>query len=581
MSVLDVDVEADGPVDAVDLSGVGLGGIATAEGAAPRRLRTDRRVAATGRRGGLPGRRGLRWLTILAVAVAVFATGAGRRPLVNPGGWTLFARFWRAAAHPELSSAYLRQTGKATFTTLGYAVLGAGLSLVLGGIGGVALSQRVLSRRVREDRPSIVVRIARLALVVPRGIHEAVWALVLLTVLGRDPLVAVLAIGIPYGAITAKVYADILDESVARQHRTLRAAGAGRLQALFYGTLPTTGAELASYGFYRFECAVRAAVVLGMVGTGGLGFQLNQSFQGLAYRQMWTSLYALIVLGAAAEWWSGRVRRSHRARRPTIIAAIILAVASWWQLRPHVSRLWSHRTASRIARWYRESWPPKLPRGGLDELWRAGLATIHVSFLAIIGATLLAVPLALLAARRPGSASRSGGRGSRRRARSRFGGAAVKRVARFVALVIRSIPPTVWALLALFVLFPGVVPGAVALGIYTAGVLTRLFAEAIENADSRAHDALEAAGAGRIAAFAYGRLPTLAPRWTAFSLYRWEVAARDAAVVGIVGTAGLGRLLVEQTAGFAYPRMTTTVIALIVVTFVVDAISTLLRGRLR
>ena len=579
MSVLDVDVDvaADGSVDAGAVAGVGLGGIATAEGAAPGRLRTDRRITATGRPGAPASRRGLRRLAILAVALAVFATGAGRRPIVNPGGWTLFARFWRSAAHPELSTAFLGQTARSTFTTLGYAVLGAGLSLVLGGIGGVALSQRVLSRRVREDRPSIVVRAARLALVIPRGIHEAVWALVLLSVLGRDPLVAVLSIGIPYGAITAKVYADILDESVARQHRTLRVAGAGRLQALLYGTLPTTGAELASYGFYRFECAVRAAVVLGMVGTGGLGFQLNQSFQGLAYGQMWTSLYALIVLGAAAEWWSGRVRRSHRARRPTIIAAFVLAAASWWQLRPHVSRLWSHRTASRIGRWYRESWPPKLPRGGWGELWHAGLATIHVSFLAIVGATLLAVPLALLAAR-PRVSRRRGGR---RRGRSRFGGAAIARVARFVALVIRSIPPTVWALLALFVLFPGVVPGAVALGIYTAGVLTRLFAEAIENADSRAHDALDAAGAGRIAAFAYGRLPMLASRWTAFSLYRWEVAARDAAVVGIVGTAGLGRLLVEQTAGFAYPRMTTTVIALIVVTFVVDAISTLLRGRLR
>lgn len=101
------------------------------------------------------------------------------------------------------------------------------------------------------------------------------------------------------------------------------------------------------------------------------------------------------------------------------------------------------------------------------------------------------------------------------------------------------------------------------------------------NNDDRPRLTLHAAGSGPLAAFAYGKAPALRSRWAAYSLYRWEVAARDAAVVGVVGVAGLGRLLAEQTAGFAYPRMLTTVLALVVVTVFVDTISSFIRSALR
>jgi phosphonate transport system permease protein len=577
-----------------------------------------------------------RWVGIVAVVFAILATGVGRRPIVNPGGWPLVAKFWRAALHPTLRSSYLAQTGRALITTTSYAILGTALSLGFGVVGGVLLSQRAWSRTIRSGRAALVTHVLRVVLAVPRGVHEAVWALLLLSVLGRDPIVAVLAIGIPYGAITAKVYADILDESVSRQHRGLRASGAGRLQSLLYGTLPASAPELVSYAFYRFECAVRAAVVLGMVGAGGIGFQLSQSFQGLAYREMWTSLYALIAIGALAEWVSARVRRTAltacgpvdrsalatalgRARpmRATLVAGALMAIAAWWYLAPSLSMLWSDRTRQRINRWVGESLPPKLPRGGWRELGQAAAATLHVSFLAVIGATLVAIPLALLAARsgrpprstvsavsaglapstgfalsagsgklrRTAHAVRAGERETMRLRKGLVGDAQLRRVARgaarLLALVSRSIPPTVWALLALFVILPGAVPGAVALGIYTAGVLARLFSESLENADPAPRSVLAAAGAPSVAATAYGLMPVVAPRWAAFTLYRWEVAARDAAVVGVVGAGGLGRLLAEQTAGFAFPRMTTTVLALIAVTMVVDTISSLLRRHLR
>ena len=157
------------------------------------------------------------------------------------------------------------------------------------------------------------------------------------------------------------------------------------------------------------------------------------------------------------------------------------------------------------------------------------------------------------------------------------GARALSFVVRGLALVTRSIPPTVWALLVLFVVFPGMLPGAVALGIYTAGVLARLLGEVVENLDQAPRRALASAGAGRVAAFAYGSLSELTQRWTVFALYRWEVAAREAAVVGVVGAGGLGRMLAQQTASFDYSAMLSTIAGLIVVTLIVDVISARLR----
>jgi phosphonate transport system permease protein len=512
-------------------------------------------------------------VVLVVVAVALYGSGLGRRRLVNRGGWTVFARFWTAALHPDLSGASVERTVRAAGTTLSYAVLGTALSLLIGAVLGVALSRRSFSRSLHGTHSSWGRTAARVALTIPRGIHEAVWALILLNVIGRDPIVAVLAIAIPYGAITAKVYSDILDETVARQQRTLRAAGATRLSALLYATLPSSASELTSYGFYRFECAVRSAVVLGMVGTGGLGFLLSQSFQGLAYGEMWTSLYALMIIGAVAEMSSAGVRRRSGLGRPGVsqrrLAAGAVALVAWsaWYTGPRVSLLWSPTTATRIGRWLSDSFPPQLARGGWSALYRATVATVHMSILAMVIAVAVSVPLAFASAR-----------SARRASPGRRVGATIARV---VALAMRSIPPSVWALLALFVLFPGVVPGAVAVGLYSGGVLSRLFAEVLENSPTAPHSALMDGGATRLTATAYATVPVIAPRWAAFTLYRLEVAAREAAVVGVVGAAGLGRLLTEQTAGFAYPKMMTTLLALIAVTLLIDQASSLIRRHLR
>jgi phosphonate transport system permease protein len=550
------------------MSGAALTTLADRESGSER-TRGVRRSAA-GRRGPLVPARV--WWMLLAAGLAwsLWDAGVGRVAVLNPGGWELQRRFWTAAARPELSSSFLTTIGRDALTTLAFAVLGTALSVLIGLAGAVTISEtwwraRRTGTAGRDRRAGWLV--ARGVWSVPRGIHEAVWGLYLVNVLGRDPLVGVLAIAIPFGAITAKVYAELLDEAAGDAYHALRAIGAGRVTALAYGALPIALPDLVSYAFYRLECSIRSAVILGMIGAGGIGFRLSLSFQALAYREMWTAIYALVAISAIADRWGSWLRRRAGSRdvRRSLAVGAVLVFASAARLRPDLGRLFSERTRSLLVDLVERSWLPSAPRDGWTGLLARAVDTFQMSLLAITIAAAVSLSLAFIAAR--------GGRTPV--------GRGLSFVARLVLLFTRAVPPPVWALLVLFVMYPGPLPGAVALGIYNAGILGRLCAEVVENLDERPARALQALGAPAVAAFAYATVPQAAPRFAAYSLYRWEVALRETVIVGVVGAGGLGRLLEQQRAAFDYSGMLATVLALLALSVVVDAISTAVRRSLR
>ena len=280
------------------------------------------------------------------------------------------------------------QTARAALTTCRLRSLGTALSLVIGLVGGPLLRDDLMAAVDAQSRTPRLWPADGPCSPSPVECTRRYGRCCCSTILGRDPMVAVLAIGLPFGAITAKVYADLLDES-AKVARRGPAAGAGAAAGARLRDPARRRPRPRQYGFYRFECAVRSAVVLGMVGTGGLGFQLGQSFQGLAYGEMWTVLYALVMLGAAAELASACVRGTRPAagRRPTLLVAALLGVVSWWHLRPVVSAvLWSGRTFERYGALGAGRHASAIASGRLAGAGAATVATVHVSFLAIVGA---------------------------------------------------------------------------------------------------------------------------------------------------------------------------------------------------
>ena len=147
--------------------------------------------------------------------------------------------------------------------------------------------------------------VARFVLLFLRGIPEVVWALLLVRALGLGPAAGVLALAVTYGGMLGKVYAEILESGDTRPARALLEAGSGRLMALFYGLLPGAAQELASYTVYRWECAVRASVIMGFVGAGGLGQLMDQSMKMLNGGEVATILMIFLLLVLMADALSG------------------------------------------------------------------------------------------------------------------------------------------------------------------------------------------------------------------------------------------------------------------------------------
>ena len=505
--------------------------------------------------------------------------GIGREEIVNPGGFAQVREFFAAALRPELGGAFLTVVWDATLVTLGYAALGTALAVITGLVLGLFISESWTRDRTLGPVTAGLRLFVRSVLVPLRAVHEAIYAVLLVQVLGIDPMVAVLSIGIPFGAVTAKVFAQMFDDIDDGAFRALRRAGAGRRQAVLYGLLPDVGPDLVAYGCYRGECAIRAAAVLGVIGAGGLGFQIKLSFQSLEYGEMWTLLYVVIALCAAADWWSAQLRRAWRdgtdpsgkgwRRRATYAqaAAVALAVpAAWLYLSVDPSSLWATRALENVSRLVGHLIPPD-PAGGMGALIDQTLATLAMSIVAIVIAVVGGFALALIAARPTGSAS--------------FAVRLRARAARGALLVLRAIPAPVWAFVFLFAFYPGVVPGALALGVYNLGVLGRLMAELSENADPLPARTLRATGAKPMQIVWYDRLPRLGPGFAALSVYRWEVTIRETVVVGLVAAGGLGAGLGQQLAAFDTQAVGATLLAMVALTAMADILGGYLRRALR
>ena len=144
-------------------------------------------------------------------------------------------------------------------------------------------------------------------------------------------------------------------------------------------------------------------------------------------------------------------------------------------------------------------------------------------------------------------------------------------------IVSRAVPELVWAMIIVFFLSPGLLPGALALGLHNIGIVGRLTAEVIENLDPASSVSLRSAGASNSQILIYGIMPQAIPHFITYLLYRWEVVIRTTVVVGFVSAGGLGREFILRLNWFHYTDVTLILIWYLLMVIGVDLLSTWLR----
>jgi phosphonate transport system permease protein len=207
----------------------------------------------------------------------------------------------------------------------------------------------------------------------------------------------------------------------------------------------------------------------------------------------------------------------------------------------------------------RRASPPdfsKLP----DLMWPA-LETVDIGFFGTVAGVILALPLAILAARNTAPAR------------------PLYAMARAVIAFCRAVPDLVWALLFVTAVGLGPFPGALAISVHSIGMLGRLFAEVIEDMDTGPVEALTTTGAGRLQVFSQAVVPTVLPSLLGIALYRLDENIRSSLILGFVGAGGLGFELLTAMNLFQYKTVSMTLLVTFVLVMVAERLSAELRRR--
>lgn len=210
---------------------------------------------------------------------------------------------------------------------------------------------------------------------------------------------------------------------------------------------------------------------------------------------------------------------------------------------------------------FSDMFPPDFSR------WQAWVdpmvETLAMSVAGTALAVFFSVPLAFLAARNTAP------------------GGTTFRIARLVLNTLRSVPELIMGIVFVAAVGFGMLPGVLALGLHSVGMVGKFFAEAVEHAHPAPIEAAEASGATRLQVILHGVMPQVFPQFADVTMYRWEYNFRASTVMGMVGAGGIGTELVGSLRLLDYPQVAALLIVILVTVTIVDTLSNLLRRRFK
>jgi phosphonate transport system permease protein len=187
--------------------------------------------------------------------------------------------------------------------TLNMATLGTLLALVM------AVPVAFLAARNTTPSATFIRPVALFIIVATRSINSLIWALLLVAVIGPGVFAGLLAIAFRSIGFCAKLLYEAIEEIDPTQVEAITATGASRWQVMAYGIVPQIMPAFAGISVFRWDINIRESTVLGLVGAGGIGLQLQSSLNTLAWPQV--TLILIVILAAvviAGEWVSAKVR---------------------------------------------------------------------------------------------------------------------------------------------------------------------------------------------------------------------------------------------------------------------------------
>jgi phosphonate transport system permease protein len=202
---------------------------------------------------------------------------------------------------------FMQRLARPVFETVQLAVWGTLLAIVL------ALPLCFLAARNLTPSP-LMFHAARQVFNAARGINEIIFALIFVAAVGLGPFAGVLALSVHGAGMLGKFFAEAIEEADPGPVEALRATGARPLQVIVFALLPQALPAWIAAILYRLEVNLRAATILGMVGAGGIGFELYSSLKLFQYEDTATCVIVILAMVMTADYVSSRLRARILAR---------------------------------------------------------------------------------------------------------------------------------------------------------------------------------------------------------------------------------------------------------------------------
>jgi phosphonate transport system permease protein len=239
--------------------------------------------------------------------------------LLGADGRAQMLAYARKLFPPDLSADLLLKVAYWSLETFAISFMGTLLSAAIAlALVFVASRNLVFSGILFEvegaRRPTRIARIglyacARAILNILRTVPHIIWALIFVFAVGLGPFPGVLALGLHTGGVLGKLFAEVVEDIESQPLEALQAGGASRVQILVYGVLPRVLPQFLGYTLYRWEVNIREAIILGYVGAGGLGQQIQIAISLFLENKLLTLILAIYLMVTVVDYLSSYLRR--------------------------------------------------------------------------------------------------------------------------------------------------------------------------------------------------------------------------------------------------------------------------------
>ncbi len=451
---------------------------------------------------------------------------------IHFGGFKLFQEFLISAFNPKINNEIIIIVINRLNETILIGFFSWLVSIIFGAIFGI-ISSNIFYKIF--NIPNFFYRIIKFFLTIIRSIHEVVWGIVLMQIYGINFSIGIIAICIPSIAVNSKVFAEQLETIDYKKFESINQINGPKFSSLLTIVWNPIINTFKNFGLYRLECSIRSTVILGLFGIGGIGTSIFLSFQTLNFRELWTYLWSLAILIILSGLIFKKIKFNTKNKILSIffIAVFFITILFSFSYFLYFILNINFENSNSVSSLFKSS-----SDLGLFDFLKLILETIILSLLSTgIAISLPPVVIGI------------------------FNNNTSKIFIKIFAFLLRLLPTPVILLILLTFNNPSLSLAALTLGLHNAGITSKLLFTNLESQDRRNYIAMKSLGISKKTSWLLGLFSQQAKSYLAYCAYRSDIIIRETAIVGVIGSVGLGWQLQESLSSFAWQEVTIVLIA--------------------